>query len=104
LAFSVAEDGNTHHNSLFFDMHICICVSGILSNPHVVAIPMFERHIAENIFNLIVCFLDALSGAMTIWHAKLVSMWTDGENTMTGCHHGVVTHFEQAIEFLVLCI
>ncbi len=64
--FLVTEDGNTHHSNSFFDMRIRIYVDDILSNLHLVAIPMFERHIAKNIFNLIACFLDALSGAMMI--------------------------------------
>jgi hypothetical protein len=103
-AFSIAGDGSTHRNSSFFDMRICICVNNILSNLHLVAIPMFERHTTENIFNLIVCFLDALNGATMIWHAKLMSVSIDGENRMTGCHRGVVTRLEQAVEFPVLRI
>ncbi|CAK9863763.1 unnamed protein product [Sphagnum jensenii] len=85
-------------------MRIYICVNGILSNLHLVAIPMFERHTTENIFNLIVRFLDALNGATMIWRAKLMSVPTDGENRMIGCHRGVVTHLEQATEFPVLRI
>jgi hypothetical protein len=85
-------------------MRICICVNGILSNLHLVAIPMFERHTAENIFNLIVRFLDALNGTTMIWYAKLMSVSTNGENRMTGCHRGVVTRLEQVAEFPVLRI
>ncbi len=85
-------------------MRIRICVNGILSNLHLVAIPMFERHTAENIFNLIVRFLDALNDTTTIWHAKLMSVSTDGENRMTGCHRGVVTRLEQTAEFPMLRI
>ncbi len=103
-AFSIAGDGSTHRNSSFFDMHICICVNGILSNLHLVAIPMFVWHTAENIFNLIVRFLDALNGATMIWRAKLMFVSTDGENRMTGCHRGVVTRLEQAAEFPMLHI
>ncbi len=65
---------------------------------------MFEWHIAKNIFNLIARFLDALRSATTIWHAKFMSMSTEGENIMTGCHHGIVTRIEQAVKFPVLHI
>ncbi len=65
---------------------------------------MFKRHIVENIFNLIAHFLDALNNARMIWHAKLVSVSTNGENTMTRCHHGILTRLEQAAKFLVLHI
>jgi len=83
-------------------MHINICVNDILSNLHLVTIPMFEWHTAKNIFNLIACFLDALNDTMTIWCAKLVSMSINGKNTMIKCHRGVTTHLEQTTEFLVL--
>jgi len=102
--FWVIRDGSTHYSSSFFDMRICIYVDGILSNLHLVAIPMFEWHIVENIFNLIACFLDALNGVTMIWHVKLVSVSTDGENTMIGCHCGILIRFEQAAEFSMLCI
>jgi hypothetical protein len=55
---------------------------------HLVALPMFERHSAMNIFNLIAKFMDALYNK---WRSKLIGVSTDGENTMTGCHAGVVT-------------
>jgi hypothetical protein len=83
-------------------MHINICVSGILSNLHLVAIPMFEWQTAKNIFNLIAYFLDALNDTTTIWRAKLLSMSINGENTMIKCHLGVMTRLEQTTEFLVL--
>ncbi len=60
-------------------MCICIYISGILFNLHLVAIPMFKRHIVENIFNLITCFLDALSGVTTIRCAKFMFVSTDGK-------------------------
>jgi hypothetical protein len=41
---------------------------------------------------------------MTIWRAKLVSVSIDGENTMIGCHRGVVICLKQAVEFSVLRI
>ncbi len=85
-------------------MRIRIYVGSILSNLHLVVIPMFEWHTIDNIFNMIACFLDALSDMTTIWRAKLMSMSTDGENTMTGCHHGVVIRLKQVVEFLVLRI
>jgi len=102
--FWVIKDGSTHYNSSFFDMRICINISDILFDLHLVAIPMFERHIVENIFNLIACFLDALSGVTTIWCAKFMFVSTDGKNTMIGCHRGIVIRLEQATEFSVLCI
>lgn len=53
LVFLIAKDGNTHCSSLFFNMCIYICIGNILSNLHLVTIPMFEQHTVKNIFNLI---------------------------------------------------
>jgi hypothetical protein len=53
--------------------------------------PMFKRHLAKNVFNLIAKFMDALYNNK--WRAKLVGMLTDSENTMTGHHAGIVTRF-----------
>jgi len=103
-AFLVAGDGNIHHSNSIFDMCIRMCVGDVLSNLHLVTIPMFERHIAKNIFILIARFLNALSDTTTIWCAKLVSMSTNGENTMTRCHRGVVTRLKQATKFPMLRI
>ncbi len=64
--FLITENGSTHRSSLFFDMCIRVYVGGVLSNLHLVIIPMFELHIDKNIFNLIARFLDALSGMMMI--------------------------------------
>ncbi|CAM6066189.1 unnamed protein product [Sphagnum tenellum] len=66
-AFSIVEDGNMHRSSSFFKMRIC--VNGVLSNLHLVAITVSKQHIFENIFNLIARFLDALGDAMMIWCA-----------------------------------
>jgi hypothetical protein len=101
-AFSLAGDGSTHRGDSFFDMRIRVCAKGKLTNLHLVAIPMFERHTAENTFKLIEKFLDAL--AITAWRAKLLSVATDGENTMTGRHNGVVTRLSRASEHPVLRI
>jgi hypothetical protein len=49
---------------------------------------MFKRHSTVNIFNLIAKFMDALD---IKWRDKLISVSTNGENTMTSHHAGVVT-------------
>jgi hypothetical protein len=49
---------------------------------------MFKRHIAENMFNMVIKFFDTLYGQ---WHDKLIRMLSDGKNTITGRHSGFVT-------------
>jgi hypothetical protein len=65
---------------VFLRPRLLICYNGVLINLRLVAIPMFERHTAENLFNMVVKFLDALYGR---WRDKLVGASSDGENTMT---------------------
>jgi hypothetical protein len=72
-----------------------------LNNIHLVAIPMFERHTALNIFLMIAKFLDAL---YPTWHDKLISVSSDGENMMTGRHYGLVTRLCKSATHDVLCI
>ncbi len=62
---------------------------------------MFQRHFVLNIFNLIAKFMDAL---YIKWHAKLISVSTDGENTMMGRHVGVVTRLVDCTDNDVLHI
>ncbi|RHY65416.1 hypothetical protein DYB30_006099 [Aphanomyces astaci] len=59
-AFSLAGDGSTHRGQPFFDLRLHW--HGRRLNLHQVALPMFDRHPAENMFNMIVKLLDALSG------------------------------------------
>jgi negative regulator of replication initiation len=62
---------------------------------------MFDRHTTDNIFNMLVKFLDALYGK---WRTKLISMSSDGENTMTGRHTDLVTRMIACTENPVLRI
>jgi Na+-transporting methylmalonyl-CoA/oxaloacetate decarboxylase beta subunit len=62
---------------------------------------MFECHSVVNIFNLIAKFMDAL---YIKWHAKLIGVSMDGENTMMGRHTGVVTRLVDCTDNDVLCI
>ncbi|KAH8963535.1 hypothetical protein BDL97_04G017200 [Sphagnum fallax] len=66
-AFSLAFDSSTHFEQSFFDLRIRICFKGRLCNLHL--------------------FLDAL---YPDWRIKLLNVSSDGENTMTGCHAGLI--------------
>jgi hypothetical protein len=87
-AISLAFDSSTHREQAFFDLRVRMCFQGVLFNLHLVAIPMFERHTAMNMFNMLVKFRDALYHP---WRAKLIGTSSDGENTMTGRHGELVT-------------
>jgi hypothetical protein len=100
-AFSMAGDCSIHRGQSFFDLRVRICLKGQLLNPHLVAIPMFDRHTVLNIFNMFVKFLDALYSK---WRSKLIGMSSEGENTMTGRHTGLVTRMVACAENPVLRI
>ena len=99
--FSLAADCSTHFGVSFMDVRIRINVSGCLHNLHLVVVPFFERHTAANIFSHITKILDVL---LDIWRDKLLSISSDGENTMTGRHAGVVTLLENAAKHRILRI
>jgi hypothetical protein len=99
--FSLAADSSTHFGVSFMDIRIRVNVSGRLYNLHLVVVPFFERHTASNIFEHIVKLLDVV---LDCWRDKLVSVSSDGENTMTGRHSGVVTCLENAATHKVLRI
>ena len=98
-AFSLAFDCSTHFEQSFFDLRLRLCFQGVLCNLHLLCVPLYERHTAENLFNVLRTFLDALYPR---WPDKLINVATDGENTMTGRHAGVVTRMARCASFDVL--
>ncbi len=100
-AMSLVGDSSTYCGQSFFDMRVRVCYRSKLINLHLIAMSMFERHSAENIFNLIAKFMDAMYSK---WRAKLVGVLTDGENTMMGCHAGIVTRLITYVDNDVLHI
>jgi len=67
-------------------------VNGVLHNLHLVIVLFYGHHIAVNILALIVKILVVL---FPMWHNKLISVSSDGENTMIGCHGRLVTLLEK---------
>ncbi|CAK9269226.1 unnamed protein product [Sphagnum jensenii] len=77
---SLAGDNNTHRGQSFFDLRLCACYCGDLTNLHLVIVPMFERHTAENMFNMVIKFFDAL---YDWWRDKLdrsVVQWREHDD------------------------
>jgi hypothetical protein len=99
--FSLAADASSHMGVSLLDQRIRICVEGVLYNLHMVLVPFFERHLAVNYVELIKTMFDTLCPN---WRSKLISISSDGENTMTGRHGGVVTLLEKECNNPVLRI
>lgn len=59
-AFSLAADASTHLGVPVLDQQICVCVKGVLYNFHLVLVPFFERHTAQNYVKLIKTMLDSV--------------------------------------------
>ncbi len=100
-AMSLVGNKSTHRGQSFFNPRLWVCYHGELVNLHLIAIPMFERHLAFNIFNLITKFMDAL---YIKWRSKLIGMSSKSENTMIGRHAGMVTRIVTCAENEVLRI
>ncbi|CAM6007707.1 unnamed protein product [Sphagnum balticum] len=84
------------------------CTSAFVSASPVQFVPGHHPNVrmahCQEHFQLDSLLPTSLNNMTTIWHAKLVVVSTNGENTMIGCHCGVVTCLKQAAEFPVLCI
>ncbi len=100
-AFSPAADASTHLGVPLLDQRIRVCVKGVLYNLHFILVPFFKRHTVQNYVKLIKILLNTVSPS---WREKVISISSDGENTMTGRHTGVVTLLENECSNLVLHI
>jgi hypothetical protein len=63
-------------------------------NLHAVALPMFNRHTDEVMFQMVVSFLDVLRPG---WKVHLLGVSSDGARNMTGRVSGVVTRLNNAM-------
>jgi hypothetical protein len=93
-AFSLACDSSTHYGKSYFDNRVRIHHNGQIYNLHVLAIPMFEGHTGEYMYQLIVKVLDVLC---LKWRLKLIGIGSDGASAMTGGYSGAVTQLEREI-------
>ena len=100
-SFSLAADGSTHQGTSFFDVRLQLCVRGYLYNIHLACVPFLERHSAKNITDMVCKLVVNLCNA---WRSKLISVSTDGENTMTGWLGGFITLMDKEAAYDVLRI
>lgn len=91
--FSIALDMSTHMSTSYLDIRIRLHLNkhGIL-NVHILAVPVYERHTAEVIFDTSSKALDALCPS---WRDTIIGISTDGERKMTGRITGVATRFQK---------
>ncbi len=80
-AFSLAFDSSTHFKQSFFDLCVRICFKGRLCNLHLVGLPLFDRHMAEILYNLLCKFLKFLDVLYLDWRVKLLNASSDGASS-----------------------
>ncbi|KAI2514226.1 hypothetical protein MHU86_119 [Fragilaria crotonensis] len=93
-AFSIALDGGNKSDTTYLDVRIRVVSScGVLSNLHLLAIPMRDRHTGEHMYDLASTALDNLAPD---WRNRIISVTTDGASSMTGQYRGVASRFGNA--------
>jgi hypothetical protein len=74
------------------DQRIRACFNGVLMNLHLVLVPFFQRHTAVKYVTMIKTVMNV---SCPTWNDKLISIASDGENTMTGRTGGGVILLER---------
>jgi hypothetical protein len=75
-AISLASDNSTHRGQSFFDLCLHAYYYNDLTNLHLITVPMFKRHTAKNMFNMVIKFLDTLYSQ---WDDKLIEVSSNGK-------------------------
>ena len=86
--YSVAFDGATNQHTSYFDIRLWLFHNGEVKNIHVIALPMFDRHARDYMFELFQRLFNVLDPS---WKNKVLGVTTDGARNMTGRHRGAVT-------------
>lgn len=92
--YSVAFDGSTYQHSSYFDIRLRVYFNGDIQNIHVLAVPMFDRHTGEYMFELFQKLFNVLD---PLWREKLIGVTSDGARSMTGSDQGVVTRIQREV-------
>jgi hypothetical protein len=90
--YSAAFYCATYHSTTYMDIRVRLFRNDAIVNLHLLALPMFERHSGEYIFDL---FNRLLSVLDPNWRQKIVGVTTDGAANMTGSDSGAVSRIER---------
>jgi len=95
-AFSITLDFATHQSTSYLNVRFRIFMSAFYNivNLHVVALPMFDWHIGEVMFQMVVSFLDVLCPG---WKVHLLGVSSNRARNMTSHVSGVVTCLNNAM-------
>jgi len=89
-------DSATHQSTSYLDVRFRIFMPAFYNivNLHVVALPMFDWHTSEVMFQMVVFFLDVFCPS---WKVHLLGVSSNGTYNMTGHVSGVVTRLSNAM-------
>ena len=94
-AFYIVLDGSTHQGMSYLDARVRFEMNSVLHNFHLMAIPLFERHTGEAMFDALSKFLDAV---VARWKSCTIAVATDEVANMTGRTSGLATRIQQVCE------
>lgn len=86
--FAVDLDSSTLHGMSYLDVRARFTIKDVIYSSHLLAIPLYERHTGEIMFQELVKFLNALHAN---WRDTLIGCSTDSARSMTGRIQGLAT-------------
>jgi hypothetical protein len=93
-AFSIALDGGNNSDISYLDVRIRVVFGNVvLSNLHLMAIPMRKSHTGELMHDLAA---KTLHNLVPDWRSRIISITTDGASSMMGQFRGVASRFGNA--------
>lgn len=90
--FSLALNVSTFHSSSYLHVRIRFKLNDIIHKYHLLSIPFYEWHPAEDIFSVLVKYLDELHPS---WKDYLIGCSTDGARSMAGIICGLATSLSE---------
>ncbi|KAH9554008.1 hypothetical protein CY35_08G042000 [Sphagnum magellanicum] len=94
--FSIALDFATHQTTSYLDLRFCVFIEehSTIVNLHGCALPMFDRHTDEIMFDMVDKFLIMLCPD---WMIHLISLASDGARNMTNRIASIVIRLDAAM-------
>jgi hypothetical protein len=91
--FSIVLDFATHQSTMYFNLRFCVFIEedSTIVNLHGCALPMFDSHTGEVMFDMVNKFLTML---YPDWTIHLIGLASDGPRNMTGRIVGVVSRLD----------
>jgi hypothetical protein len=94
--FAIVFDSTTHQSTSYLDLHFYVFIKehNTIINFHGCALPMFDRHTNEIMFNMVNKFLTTLCPN---WMVRLIGLASDGVRNMIGHISSIVTRLDIAM-------